>query len=84
MRVVKNRLTYDEERLLKEKIYEMFDISNDDELFYTLITYFSIDNIYYLSCLTDISYYKIFSYCIYHYLRMNLSEKKIGELRNEN
>lgn len=82
MRIVKNRLTYEEEKILKEKIYEIFDISdNNEEVFYTLITYFSIDMIYYLSCLTDISYYKIFSYCIYHYLKMNLIEKKNGELK---
>ena len=75
---INKRLTDEEVELLKDIIKNFYNYTCDDEI-YERLYLMSISDIYYFSCLTEISYHKIFSYFMYEYVENNLKLKK-GEL----
>lgn len=77
------RLTEEEVLKLKDAIHEIV-VPIDEELeeneegfFEEVIAFLSICEIHYLSCMTEISYHKIFSYLMYEYIQKNEKMKKI-------
>lgn len=84
--VLNKRLTEEEVLKLKEAVHKIVTPineeleENEEDFFEDAISFLSIGEIHYLSCMTEISYHKIFSYLMYEYVRMNENNKKRGIL----
>lgn len=77
----KRRVTIEEENILLDAFKKIKDLN--DEIDYTNFSSMTISDIYYLSCETEISYHKIFSYFMSKYVLKNLDDKKIRYLKRE-
>ena len=74
--MINKRLTEEEVKILTEKIIENYSLPEEVTIT-EIVSVLDISDIFYLSCLTDISYHKIFSYLMYEYIQKNEKMKKI-------
>jgi len=77
-RKLNKRLTNEEIEILLKEMNNLYGFKNDTVEVYENLLNINISDIYYLSCVTEISCHRIFSYLMYEYVEESICLKRQG------